>query len=466
MFVRSILPRHKPGFPSIGGTAVPAGRERRTEESWVLAVVAPARQTDSVLRRVREGRGKCGGTRRIAPGSAVRGCRLATVAAVLGVVLGAASPVTAAETAGPRPWPLVQANIGDAQVRGHDGQNITVAVVDGFVDGTHPDFRNADGGSRVLTGADCRSGSCTATSAPADQCGHGTHVAGTVAGATYGVAPRALILSVTVLAQDSSGTCSGSPDAVAAGIIWAANHGAQIINVSLGDSRGPALLQGPGVTAAIRAAATAGALVVVAAGNNGSTSGTPDYDGNALVVAATGPTGQLAAYSNRGSRVELAAPGGDSGDNPCTPSTCITSTWLDHGYALLAGTSMAAPIVSGAAALLLGANPRLSRFGVATALEATANSLPGAGSGLIDIDAAVRNVLGLSPAPSTATPSPTTVEPTPAASLVIPAGQTPATTTARGAESSNGPHGPWQVALLLVVAMGIASGAALLRRTD
>lgn len=385
------------------------------------------------------------------------------------VVLGLGAPATAgqvADTSQPKTWSFTQAQVGDAQQRGFGGKGVVIAVVDGFVDETHPDFRVDPGGpgtaSRVTTGANCRTGSCVRGSAPPDGCGHGTHVAGTIAGATYGIAPQATILPVTVLAQDTNGSCSGSPEAVAAGIIWAANHGAAIINVSLGDTNGPALLQGPAVTAAVRAAANTGALVVAAAGNNGNSAGAPNYGSNALIVAATGPDGQLASYSNRGFHVELAAPGGDAGSASCSPETCIASTWLDHGFALLSGTSMAAPVVSGTAALMLAANPRLSRTGLMSALESTAVPLPGTTAGLVDVNAAVSDALGIAPADSSSAPTPSS-SPT---KLVVPASRMPAVPTASPGGGHDGPDGPWQVALLLVIAMGIASGAALMNRSS
>jgi subtilisin family serine protease len=309
---------------------------------------------------------------------------------LLGAIATGCTVVLPVRPAGAQPttWNFALAQIPAAQGPGRDGAGVTVAVVDTWVDPNHPDF-----GGRVFDEAYCvgQNGSCLDHRYAPDACVHGTHVAGTVASATYGVAPAARILAVQVLSYDpSDGECSGSTADVATGISWAVAHGARVINLSLGDLV-PGLFQAPEVTTAIHDAAQAGAVVVVAAGND-SLPLTDNYGGDALLVAATGPSGQLASYSDRDGSVALAAPGGDDGSAglaACTPSDCVLSTEPHASYGLLEGTSMAAPHVSGTAALLLAQDPGRGRAGVIQALESTARPLAGAGHGEIDAAAAL-----------------------------------------------------------------------------
>jgi len=363
---------------------------------------------------------------------------------------------SAAPNTQPVTWSAQQANVPAAQALGHGGAGIVVAIVDGWVDGTHPDFTSANGATRVLAGADCRTGVCVPGPAAPDACGHGTHVAGLVASSRYGVAPAATILPVVALASATGGGCSGSSTAVAAGIGWAADHGAQVINLSLADDSSPGLLGGSDVTNAIDAAAAHGILVVVAAGNNATTSTSPGYGDTALVVAATGPSGALASYSDSGLNVQLAAPGGDNDGGVCSAATCIASTWLDHQYALLAGTSMAAPEVSGTAALILGAYPGAARARLIVALESTARPLAGTQFGLLDAAAAVRLAASLRPTtPSRSAQVSPASAPHPSASPKVPA---PRTISTQAPSAGDGPRGPWQFALVLLLAVSLALG--------
>jgi subtilisin family serine protease len=281
--------------------------------------------------------------------------------------------------AGPVTWSARLADaVGTAQL-GDGGKGVTVAVLDTWVDGTHPDF-----GHRVLPGADCATKHvCTPGTPARDKCEpHGTHVAGIVAGSVYGIAPQATILPVRVLASGPSGCTADSQD-VARGVRWAAAHHAQIVNLSLGSTY-PVEDPGGVLRQAVADVSKAGVVVVVAAGN-GQASATDVYGSDALVVAALGPSGRLASYSQRGTGVDIAAPGGDPIDGNCDPDHCIVSTWSDHGYAADAGTSMAAPFVSGAAALLLGQQPHRGRQDVMRTLTSTAVPLKDAGAGRLDV---------------------------------------------------------------------------------
>jgi subtilisin family serine protease len=202
--------------------------------------------------------------------------------------------------------------------------------------------------------------------------GHGTHVAGIVAAAAngkgvVGVAPQARLMIVKVL----NATGVGSSGAIAEGIRYAAANGARVINLSLGgDSSDPAL------NAAIADAGAAGALVVASAGNNGrDIDQKPSYPAsiaapNLITVAATDPQGgrDLSSFSNYGALdVQVAAPGGQ-----------ILSTSKDGGWVEMSGTSMAAPMVTGVAALAAAVNPRLTPADLRALLmqNATRGKLP------------------------------------------------------------------------------------------
>jgi serine protease len=212
------------------------------------------------------------------------------------------------------------------------GRGITVAVVDTGVDATHPDLSHA-----VLPGVDLVDSTGDGRTDPN---GHGTHVAGIIAAAVNGVgveglAPNVSILPVRVLGRDGSG-----PDAVIAqGILWAVRNGAQVINLSLGGTDLDPLLAD-----AVDQAISAGVLVVAAAGNSGNSGDTmyPAAHPAVVAVAATGPDDRTAPYSTRGDYVDIAAPG-----------TMILSTSPANSYRFESGTSMAAPFVAAAAAVLL-----------------------------------------------------------------------------------------------------------------
>ena len=218
-----------------------------------------------------------------------------------------------------------------------------------------------------------------------DDSGHGTHVAGIVAATAngtgvVGVAPRARIMTVKVMDAHEVGTTGG----VADGIRYAAANGARIINLSL-----EADADDPRLGDAIAAAGAAGALVVAAAGNHGrDIDARPSYPAaipapNLLAVAATTPQDgrDIASFSNYGAlTVQLAAPGDQ-----------ILSTAPVGGYQHLSGTSMAAPMVSGVAALVASANRRLDAVQLRALLlqNATRSQLPVA-AGYVD---ALRSVL-------------------------------------------------------------------------
>jgi serine protease len=217
---------------------------------------------------------------------------------------------------------------------------------------------------------------------PNDDNGHGTHVATTLVAAandgvgTAGVAPGCTIMPIKVLGADASGTY----EAIAGGIRYAADQGAQIINLSLTGTAPAAILQD-----AVQYATDRGCLIVAAAGNEGQNSiGYPARYPQCLSVGATRFDGQLAAYSNRGSGLSLVAPGGDTmldQNRDGYADGILAETFDPHrgydsfAYYFYAGTSMAAPQVSGVAALALSLNPSLGPNGTRSALLSSATDL-------------------------------------------------------------------------------------------
>ncbi|WP_250445377.1 S8 family serine peptidase [Actinotalea sp. C106] len=215
------------------------------------------------------------------------------------------------------------------------GTGVRVYVVDTGVDSGHPDFagRVAPGYSAISDGygtQDCH--------------GHGTHVAGTAASATYGVAKRATIVPVRVLGCDGRGDSS----LVVAGVNWIlANHPGGtpgVVNMSLGGGRNAS------TTSAVDALTAAGLLVVAAAGNADADAclTSPAHVPAALTVGATAWNDARSSFSNWGTCVDGFAPG-----------TSITSTYPGARYATMSGTSMAAPHAAGMAALVLQHDPSL-----------------------------------------------------------------------------------------------------------
>ena len=301
-----------------------------------------------------------------------------------GLALAGALPAFATGTPAQRTWNFDEVHVPAARQAGRSGAGVIVAVLDSWVDAAHRDFEG-----RVLPGADCVGGTCKNGPAKPDKCDHGTHVAGTIASSSFGVAPKARILPVRVLTYDTqSGNCVGQPDDVAAGIRWAVTHGARVINLSLGPDV-PGLSASTAIPSAVSEAAAQGAVVVFSAGNS-SLPVTDSYGSDAVIVAATARSGQLASYSQRGNGVDLAAPGGDpKTKDTCTQADCITSLYPGNRYAVAAGTSMAAPHVSGIAALLLGQDAARTRDDVISRLENTAHPLAQAGHGLVDAAAAL-----------------------------------------------------------------------------
>lgn len=234
------------------------------------------------------------------------------------------------------------------------GRDVNIYVVDTGVRTTHQEFtgRVLPGRNFVSSGGFLFGGSVNPDNYE-DCNGHGTHVAGTAAGSTYGVAKQANVVPVRVL------NCygSGSTSAVIAGVDWVAgNHQKPAVaNLSLGGFTSTAL------DTAVANAVDAGVTMVVAAGNDNANAcnGSPNRVPEALTVGATTRQDQRSSFSNYGACVDLFAPGSD-----------ITSAWYqsDTQTSSLNGTSMAAPHAAGAAALYLAANPSATPNAVNLAL--------------------------------------------------------------------------------------------------
>lgn len=284
----------------------------------------------------------------------------------------------------PEQWNLHQIGAA-AGWRAGAGRGVTVAVLDTGVSAVE-DLQ----GIALATGRSFVPGVDSA----ADDHGHGTHVAGTIAQATHngrgvaGVAPGVEIVPYKVLAARGG----GSSDQIAAAIDDAADAGVDIINMSLGGPPSAIL------TRAADAAAARGVLVVASAGNTGSRGLGSPADGHLVVaVAATGPDGTKAPYSTHGVGVEIAAPGGDTRK----PGGGILQDTIapdgGHAYREFQGTSMAAPHVSGALAVLLGMG--IAPGAAVDVLFRTAVDVGGDGfdevygHGRIDLAAAVDHVI-------------------------------------------------------------------------
>ncbi|GFN30358.1 S8 family peptidase [Paenibacillus xylaniclasticus] len=236
---------------------------------------------------------------------------------------------------------------------GKGSDSVIVAVLDTGVQGDHPDLQG-----RLVKGTNI----VTEDEAPEDDVGHGTHVSGIIAASVNngeGVAGLSWynkIMPVKVL--DSSG--AGSTYSVAQGVIWATDHGAKVINMSLGN-----YAQADFLHDAIKYAFDHDVVLVAASGNdNTERPGYPAAYPEVFAVGATDKNSKRATFSNYGDYIDVAAPG-----------DAIASTYPGNQYAALSGTSMASPHVAALAALIRSINPELKNTEVMDIMRQTALDL-------------------------------------------------------------------------------------------
>ncbi|RKD25502.1 hypothetical protein BEP19_00720 [Ammoniphilus oxalaticus] len=271
-------------------------------------------------------------------------------------------------------WNLPMINMEKAWDISRGSEEVIIAVIDTGIDLKHQDFQGQlVKGYNVLTGQND----------PMDDNGHGSHVAGIIAASTNnnlgiaGVSWNNKIMPIKAIGSEGTGTSFD----IARGIRWAADHGAKVINMSVGNYHPSGILLD-----SIRYAHSKGIVLVAASGNDNSNQ--PSYPAaypEVISVAAVDQQARRAEFSNYGGTVEIAAPGVD-----------IPSAYLYNEYAALSGTSMACPHVAGLAGLILSVEPRLKNEQVRKIIQQSAQKVTGAGRddeygyGLIDVSKALQ----------------------------------------------------------------------------
>ena len=283
-------------------------------------------------------------------------------------------------------WSLAATHAAAAWTKA-TGTGVVVAVIDTGVDGSRPDLSGA-----LVAGAHLADDGTTIVSGSGtDRSGHGTHVAGIVAGdkdghGITGISPGAKIMPIDVDTPELSGAAIGNA------IRWAVDHHARVINLSLGVDDLPLFAANvKPVCAAASYAESHGAVVVASAGNDGQGDNFPEAPAacaTVLSVSALDSTMRVTSWSSFDGSIDLAAPG--DGIYSTVPTFANPT-----GFALSSGTSMAAPFVSGVAALVLQQHPTWTPAQVRDRLESTAEDTgplgidPRSGHGAVDPAAAV-----------------------------------------------------------------------------
>ncbi|OEF99271.1 hypothetical protein BHF71_09335 [Vulcanibacillus modesticaldus] len=247
--------------------------------------------------------------------------------------------------------PLIYTELGWKKTRG--AEDVIIAVIDTGVDLNHPEFSG-----RLIDGYNVIEPSLP----PMDDDGHGTHVAGIISANTNnnqgiaGITWFNKIMPIKVLDQSGAGTLFD----VAEGIIWATDHGAKVINLSLGNYAESKYLHD-----AIKYAYSKDVVIVAATGNDNTDElGFPAAYPEVIAVSAIDSNRDRAEFSNYGSYIDVVAPGVN-----------IPSTYPDEQYAALSGTSMASPHVAGLAGLIRSINPELTNNEVVEIIKKTATDL-------------------------------------------------------------------------------------------
>lgn len=284
------------------------------------------------------------------------------------------------------------------------GNGVKVAVIDSGIDLNHPDFAGKIIAQKIYI-----------TDTLDDQYGHGTHVAGAIAGTgnngqgITGVCPECQLMIAKALNDQGIGPESG----IAEAITWAVDNGAKVINISAGGDKLTQTIQ-----AAIDYAHANGSIIVCSSGNNGDTIKTyPAALDSVVSVAATDNRDQLASFSTYGSWVKVAAPGTNMMSTLPTHAFSLqreTTPALSTTYDFLSGTSMSAPIVSGTLALIWASPYGTSNTAVINRLYTTADKI--AGTGLYwaygRINAAKAVGADATPTQPTSTNTPLSIDPT------------------------------------------------------
>ncbi|WP_432134509.1 type VII secretion-associated serine protease mycosin [Streptomyces sp. bgisy154] len=327
--------------------------------------------------------------------------RAGAVSCLLAAALALVPPATAhADAIRARQWALEAMHTAQAW-QTTKGKGVTVAVLDTGVEADHPDLDGNVLPGRDMVGFGAREGDRAWAR-------HGTAMAGIIAGhghgyaggdGVLGVAPEAKILPVRVILEDGDPARARARDtrgnALAEGIRWAADQGADVINLSLGDDSASAHPE-PAEDEAVQYALAKGSVVVASAGNGGEKGDHISYPAaypGVIAVTAVDRYGTRAAFSTRRWYATVSAPGDD-----------VVIADPDHKYYEGWGTSAAAAFVSGAVALVKAAHPGLTPAQIKRLLEDTARDAPAGGRddsrgyGFVDPAAALRAAAALEPA--------------------------------------------------------------------
>jgi subtilisin family serine protease len=328
-----------------------------------------------------------------------------------------ANRVTPTDPLWAQQWGAALTNAPTAWAVTRGAPSVIVAVLDTGVDFAQPDLQGA-----FVPGYDFVNNDVN----PSDDLGHGTAVAGIIAARAdnglggSGLCPRCSIMPVKVVGSDGTATDLN----VASGITWAADHGARVINLSLGG------LYYATIRAAVNYATSKGVLVVAAAGNNGNSKRVyPAAEDGVLSVAATRTNDTLYSWSEYGNWVAVAAPG------------CDLTTLRGAGYGEMCGTSASAAVVSALAGLAISYAPSASTDAITHAITSSARRIAGVTYGRVDFAGTLAS-LG-----ATFKPRPTILPRSeaspPAATVLASAHPTSAATAAAGSSSvtpTNRPH--------------------------
>ncbi|MGI8608072.1 MAG: S8 family serine peptidase, partial [Candidatus Dormibacteria bacterium] len=328
----------------------------------------------------------------------VGACARAGTIAVAGVLLAGGTVLASSDYFFAQQWGLSgsTASINAPQAWCTSTGGALVADVDTGADFSHPDLRG-----RLVAGARFTSGDGSespdhSTANLADGVGHGTGTTGLMVAnkddgiGIAGVAPRSQALVVKVF--DDSG--SGNTTDAAAGIRWAADHGARVINISLGadpTGKGISLTPDPAIVSAIQYAAQKHVAVAASAGNNQVQVPVSQYQQIAqvaLVVGAIGPQGESAWYTATGVGVNIYAPGGDDPSGNGGTALNVVTPYKGGQWVSWQGTSFASPHVAGTLALLIsrGMSAEAARLQIIN--TAVSRSDPNTGLQLPELDAA------------------------------------------------------------------------------